>query len=304
MAKADKIWLDGKMVAWDEAKVHVLTHSLHYGMGVFEGIRCYRTGDGKSAIFRLREHMQRFYESAHICLMEIPFPMEKLMDVCAEVLHANKFKEGYLRPLAFFGDGAMGVGSVNPVRVCIATWPWGAYLGEDGLKKGIRAKVSSYTRMQVNAFMVRGKITGQYVNSSLAKREVTMAGYDEAIMLDSQGYVAEASGENVFMVKNGQLLTPSLSSPVLAGITRDSVIQIATELGHTVKERKFTRDAMYIADELFFTGTAAEVTPVREIDNRRIGTGTPGPVTKKVQETYFRCVHGEEPRHKEWLTYI
>ncbi|HVI74184.1 MAG TPA: branched-chain amino acid transaminase [Anaeromyxobacteraceae bacterium] len=303
MDKAKKIWLDGKLVAWDEAKVHVLTHALHYGVGVFEGIRAYKTADGRSAVFRLREHMQRLYDSAHILLMEIPYPIEQLHEACLETLRANGQPEGYLRPLAFFGYGSMGVGAVNPVQVTIASWPWGAYLSEEGLKHGIRAKVSSFTRLHVNVNMVRAKVSGQYVNSFLANREASLSGFDEAILLDTDGYVAEGSGENIYIVKDGTIFTPPLSSPVLAGITRDSVLRIAKDLGVPVCEQKFTRDTMYLADELFMTGTAAEVTPVREVDHRRIGRGEPGPVTKKIQETYFRAVHGEEPRYREWLTY-
>ena len=301
MVKADRIWIDGKLVAFEDARVHVLTHALHYGIGVFEGIRAYRTADGRSAVFRLREHVQRLYDSAHIVLMEVPFPADELEAACVEVLRANKLAEGYIRPLAFFGAGAMGVGAQNPVQVIVAAWPWGAYLSEEGVKRGIRAKISSFTRMHVNVQMVRAKISGQYVNSFLATREAALSGYEEAILLDTEGYVAEGAGENIFIVKHGVLQTPPLSSAVLAGITRDSVLKIARDLGVPVKEEKFTRDAMYLADELFMTGTAAEVTPVREVDNRRIGKGEPGPVTKRIQETFFRAVRGEEPRYREWL---
>jgi branched-chain amino acid aminotransferase len=301
MIKADKIWMDGKLVAFEDSKVHVLTHALHYGIGVFEGIRAYKGADGRSAIFRLREHVQRLYDSAHIVLMEIPFSGDQLEQACVEVLKANRLEAGYLRPLAFFGAGAMGVGATNPVQVIVAAWPWGAYLSEEGLKRGIRAKVSSFNRMHVNVQMVRAKISGQYVNSFLATREAALSGYEEAILLDTEGYVAEGAGENIFIVKNGVLQTPPLSSAVLAGITRDSVLRIAKDLGVPVKEEKFTRDTMYLADELFLTGTAAEVTPVREVDNRRIGKGEPGPVTKRIQETFFRAVRGEEQRYREWL---
>jgi branched-chain amino acid aminotransferase len=301
MVKADRIWMDGKLVAFDDARVHVLTHALHYGIGVFEGIRAYRGADGRSGVFRLREHLQRLYDSAHVVLMQIPFAIEQLEAACIEVLRANALAEGYIRPLAFFGAGAMGVGAQNPVQVIVAAWPWGAYLSEEGLTRGIRAKVSSFTRMHVNVQMVRAKISGQYVNSFLATREAALSGYEEAILLDTEGYVAEGAGENIFIVKNGVLQTPPLSSAVLAGITRDSVLRIARDLGVPVKEEKFTRDAMYLADELFMTGTAAEVTPVREVDDRRIGRGEPGPVTKRVQETFFRAVRGEEPRYREWL---
>jgi branched-chain amino acid aminotransferase len=301
MIKADKIWMDGKLVAFEDSKVHVLTHALHYGIGVFEGIRAYKGADGRSAIFRLREHIQRLYDSAHIVLMEIPFTGDQLEKACVEVLKANKLDAGYLRPLAFFGAGAMGVGATNPVQVIVAAWPWGAYLSEEGLRRGIRAKVSSFNRMHVNVQMVRAKISGQYVNSFLATREAALSGYEEAILLDTEGYVAEGAGENIFIVKNGVLQTPPLSSAVLAGITRDSVLRIARDLGVPVKEEKFTRDTMYLADELFMTGTAAEVTPVREVDNRRIGKGEPGPVTKRIQDAFFRAVRGEEPRYREWL---
>jgi branched-chain amino acid aminotransferase len=301
MVKADRIWMDGKLVAFEDAKVHVLTHTLHYGIGVFEGIRAYRTADGRSAVFRLKEHVQRLYDSAHVVLMQIPFTPEQLEAACIEVLRANKLAEGYVRPLAFFGAEAMGIGAPNPVQVIVAAWPWGAYLSEEGLKRGIRAKVSSFTRMHVNVQMVRAKICGQYVNSYLATREAALSGYEEAILLDTEGYVAEGAGENIFIVKNGTLQTPPLSSAVLGGITRDSVLRIARDHGIPVKEEKFTRDAMYLADELFMTGTAAEVTPVREVDNRRVGKGEPGPVTKKIQDTYFRVIRGEEPRYREWL---
>jgi branched-chain amino acid aminotransferase len=301
MVKADRIWMDGKLVPFGDAQVHVLTHALHYGIGVFEGIRAYRGADGRSGVFRLREHLQRLYDSAHVVLMQIPFQIEQLETACVEVLRANRLAEGYIRPLAFFGSGAMGVGAQNPVQVIVAAWPWGAYLSEEGVKRGIRAKVSSFTRMHVNVQMVRAKISGQYVNSFLATREAALSGYEEAILLDTEGYVAEGAGENIFIVKNGVLQTPPLSSAVLAGITRDSVLRIARDLGVPVKEEKFTRDAMYLADELFMTGTAAEVTPVREVDNRRIGKGEPGPVTKKIQETFFRAVRGEDPRYREWL---
>jgi branched-chain amino acid aminotransferase len=302
MQKAETIWLDGKLVPWESATTHVLTHALHYGVGVFEGIRAYKGADGKSAVFRLREHLVRLHESAHIVLMQIPYPVDALQAACLEVMRSNKLAEGYIRPVAYFGAGAMGVGAMNPVQVAVAAWPWGAYLGEEALAKGIRAKVSSFTRMHVNVNMVRAKVTGQYVNSFLATREAALAGYEEAILLDTEGYVAEGAGENIYIVKNGTLYTPPLSSAVLAGITRDSVLRIARDLGIPVAEQKFTRDTMYVADELFMTGTAAEVTPVREVDNRRIGSGSPGPVTKRLQETYLRAVRGGEPRYREWLT--
>jgi branched-chain amino acid aminotransferase len=305
--RADKIWLDGKFVKWDEGRVHLMTQALHYGLGVFEGIRAYKTKDGRIAIFRLQDHIRRFYDSAHICLLNMPFSEETIAEACLELLRLQKdrFANGaYLRPIAFMGDGAMGLGAVNPTRMAITAWDWGAYLGEKGLRDGIRAKVSSFTRMHVNVNMVRGKITGQYVNSILAKREAVLAGYDEAIMLDISGFVAEASGENLFCIgRKGNIRTPPLSSPILAGITRDTVIKILRDNGREVNEVTFTRDALYISDEVFFTGTAAEVTPVVEVDNRRVGNGKPGTVTKFVQDAYFKVVRGQDPRYSDWLTY-
>lgn len=306
--RADQIWLDGKMVKWDEGQVHVMTHALHYGLGVFEGIRAYKTHDGRLAVFRLREHIRRLLDSAHIIQLKMPYSEDELVEACLEVLRRQKalFANGaYLRPVAFMGDGAMGLGAVNPTRVSVTAWDWGAYLGDKGLKEGIRAKVSSFTRMHVNVNMVRGKITGQYVNSILAKREAVNAGYDEAILLDISGFVAEASGENIFMVnKKGVIKTPPLSSPILDGITRDTVLQLLRDSGRAVEEVTFTRDALYIGNEIFFTGTAAEITPVREVDNRTVGDGKVGPISRFVQETYFRTVRGQEPRYAEWLTYV
>ena len=307
-ARSEQIWLDGKLIKWDEGQVHVMTHALHYGLGVFEGIRAYRTHDGRLAVFRLREHIDRLFDSAHICMMKLPYTVEQLMEACLELLRKQKdqFANGaYLRPIAFMGDGAMGLGAINPTRVAVTAWDWGAYLGDRGIREGIRAKVSSFTRMHVNVNMVRGKISGQYVNSILAKREAVLAGYDEAILLDISGFVAEASGENIFLVnKKGIIKTPPLSSPILDGITRDTVLKILRDSGRAVEEVTVTRDALYIANEVFFTGTAAEITPVREVDNRTVGTGKPGPITQYVQETYFRTVRGQEPRYIEWLTYV
>ncbi len=308
LVRADQIWLDGKLVKWDEGHVHVMTHALHYGLGVFEGIRAYRTHDGRLAVFRLREHIERLLDSAHICMMKLPYTVEQLMEACLELLRKQKelFANGaYLRPIAFMGDGAMGLGAINPTRMAVTAWDWGAYLGDKGIREGIRAKVSSFTRLHVNVNMVRGKISGQYVNSILAKREAVLAGYDEAILLDISGFVAEASGENIFLVnKKGIIKTPPLSSPILDGITRDSVLKILRDSGRQVEEVTVTRDALYIANEVFFTGTAAEITPVREVDDRQVGTGKPGPITQYVQETYFRAVRGQEPRYSEWLTYV
>jgi len=301
--KMEKIWLDGKMIPWDEAKVHVLTHTLHYGLGVFEGIRCYECEDGRSAIFRLQEHIDRLYDSGNILLMKIPFPKEQIVEACKEIFRTNKLKAGYLRPLVFMGDGAMGLHAENPIRVTVIAWPWGTYLGEDGVKNGIRAKVSSFTRHHVNVTMTKSKAVSNYVNSILAKREAVLGGYDETVMLDTQGHVSEASGENLFFVKNGKIFTPPTTS-ALQGITRDTVIQLLGDSGLKVIEQYSTRDDLYIADEIFLTGTAAEITPIRELDNRSIGTGKPGPVTQKVQKEYFDLVKGKNAKHAEWLSYL
>ncbi|MBI5598284.1 MAG: branched-chain amino acid transaminase [Deltaproteobacteria bacterium] len=304
MEKSKKIWLDGKFVDWDKANVHVLTHTLHYGLGVFEGIRCYKCeGDG-SAVFRLNEHTDRFFASAHIAQMEMPFSKDVINGAVKETLRVNGLDEGYIRPIAFLGDGSMGIyPKENPVRVAIAAWRWGAYLGEEGLKKGIRAKISSFTRHHVNVSMTKAKIVGNYVNSILAKREVVAAGYDEAVLLDTDGYVAEGSGENIFIVKDGILKTTPLTS-VLAGITRDSVIRIAGDLSMKVIEQRFTRDELYIADEAFFTGTAAEITPVREVDGRKIGDNKPGPITKQIQRAFFDIVKGKNKKYGAWLSRV
>jgi len=302
--KAKFIWLDGEFIPWDQANVHILTHSLHYGLGVFEGVRAYQTADGRTAIFRLQEHTQRLFDSAHIVQMEIPFTVAQINQACLELLRKNGQKEAYLRPLAFIGDGAMGLyPKDNPIRVALISWVWGAYLGEEGLLRGIRLKTSSFTRHHVNIAMTKAKVTGHYINSILAKREVTAAGYDEALLLDTAGYVAEASGENIFAVKNGVLRTPPLTA-VLSGVTRDSIMIMARDLGLDVREDRFSRDELYIADEIFLTGTAAEITPVREVDDRRIGAGKPGPVTQKLQAAYFDLVHGKLPRYQNWLSYV
>ena len=302
--KVEKIWLDGKMIPWEAAQVHVLTHTLHYGMGAFEGIRCYQCKDGRSAIFRLEDHIARLYDSCHILLMEMPFPKDVLIQACKDIFRVNNLKEGYLRPLAFLGDGEMGLyATSNPVRVTVVAWPWGAYLGEEGVKNGIRAKVSSFTRHHINITMTKSKAVANYLNSILAKREAMMAGYDETIMLDDRGHVAEASGENIFFVKNGIIYTPPTTS-ALQGVTRDSVITLLREEGHDVQEKFFPRDELYIADEIFLTGTAAEITPIRELDNRKIGTGRPGPITEKVKKNYFDLVRGGNSKHPEWLSYL
>ena len=302
--KVSKIWMDGKLIGWDEANVHILTQTIHYGLGVFEGIRCYQCHDDRSAIFRLREHITRLFDSARICFMTMPYSEDEIADACIQTLTVNKLPAGYIRPIAFIGDGAMGLHPQNnPIRVAIVVWPWGAYLGDEALEKGIRAKISSFTRHHVNASMTKAKVCGNYVNSILAKLEVTKAGYDEALLMDTEGYISEGSGENVFIVKNGKLKTTPLTS-ILGGITRDSIITIARDLGIAVTEERFTRDEVYTADEAFFTGTAAEITPIRELDERPLGAGKPGPVTKKLQGTFFDAVKGKNKKYENWLTYL
>lgn len=302
--KVSKIWMDGKLIPWEEANVHILTHSLHYGLGAFEGIRCYLCQDGKSAVFRLREHVDRLFDSAQIGDIKIPYTKREISEACKEILRVNQLKEGYIRPIVFIGEGVMGVyPGDNPIRVAIITWSWGAYLGEEALEKGIRIKVSSFTRHHVNVMMTKAKICGNYVNSVLTKREVMKMGYDEALMLDTEGYVSEASGENIFMVKKGVLKTTPLTS-ILPGITRDSVIQIAKAKKITLLEERFTRDELYTAQEAFFTGTATELTPIREVDDRIIGDGKPGPMTKEIQATFFDIVRGRNPEYREWLAYL
>ncbi len=303
MEKTERIWLDGRLVAWDEAQVHVLTHSLHYGLGVFEGIRCYAGDDGRSAIFRLREHIDRLYGSAHVLDLPIPYPREALMQACVDTVRANRLRECYLRPLAFMSDGEMGLAARTPTRVAVAAWPWGAYLGDDGLKKGIRVKTSSFQRFHPNTLLTKAKATGHYVNSILAAREARVAGYDEALLLDVDGYVSEASGENIFIVSEGVVKTTPLPT-VLGGITRHAVLRMLADLGIPAREERFTRDEVYLADEAFFTGTAVEVTPIRELDDRRIGDGTPGPMTRRLQDLFFAVVRGREERYQSWLTYV
>ena len=299
-----RIWLDGRFVDWSEARVHVLTHTLHYGLGVFEGIRCYRTVDGRSAVFRLGDHLRRLYDSAHINLMDVPFPRAVLEEACLEALRQNDLPEGYVRPLVFIGDGEMGLNpGRNPIRVAVMAWAWGKYLGEEGVQRGIRAKVSTFSRHHVNAKMTKGKTCGDYVNSILAKREALLDGYDEAILLDTQGLVSEASGENIFVVRDGVLATPTLHS-VLGGVTRATVIELARDKGIPVVEAAITRDELYIADEVFLTGTAAEVTPIREIDRRAIGAGARGPVTRVLQSAFFDVATGRDRKYERWLTYL
>ena len=301
--KTKKIWMDGRFVDWDDANVHVLTHTLHYGLGVFEGIRCYKTEKG-SAIFRLDEHVERLFDSAHIFTMEMPFSRKEIASAIIETVRVNKIRECYIRPLVYIGYGAMGLyPKDNPVRVSIAVWPWGAYLGEEGIRKGIRVKVSSYTRHHVNVDMTRGKVCGYYVNSQIAKKEAIACGYDEALMLDTEGYVSEGSGENVFIVRDGRIKTTPLTS-ILEGITRESIIQIAKDQKIPVIEERFTRDELYISDEAFFTGTAAEVTPIREVDGRKVGSGKRGKITEKLQSVFFDVVKGRNKKYASWLTRI
>jgi branched-chain amino acid aminotransferase len=302
--KTEKIWFDGKLVNWEDATVHVLSHGLHYGTGYFEGIRCYALVDGRSAVFRLQDHMRRFADSGRILGFPLPYSIDDLEQATFEVIRANKLRECYIRPLAFLGLGEMGVyAPKNPVNVCIAVWPWGAYLGDEGLRNGIRAKVSSFTRHHVNVMMTKSKATGNYINSVLAKSEAKKAGYDEAIMLDAEGYVSEASGENIFIVRNGLMKTTPLTS-ILPGITRASILDIARDKGYKVVEERFTRDELYTADEAFFTGTAAELTPVREVDDRRIGAGSRGPITADIQQTFFEIIKGQNEKYQAWLAYL
>ena len=304
MSMADRdgqIWYDGKLVPWRDANTHVLTHSLHYGLAVFEGVRAYKTTRG-TAIFRLKEHTERLFNSAHIYMMKIPYSRDEIMAAQKEVVRANKLEECYIRPIAFYGSEKMGVSPKGAsVRVAIAAWPWGAYLGPEAIEKGIRVKTSSFARHHVNVSMCRAKYSGTYANSILANLEATEHGYDEGLLLDVDGFVAEGSGENLFMVKNGYLYEPELTS-ALIGITRDSVITLAAEMGLKVSARRITRDDLYIADEAFFTGTAAEVTPIRELDGRTIGEGKRGPITTRIQKMFFECVTGKAENHRDWLS--
>lgn len=303
--KLDTIWLDGSLVPWDQATDHLLAHTMHYGVGAFEGIRAYQRSDGRTAIFRLRDHVERLLDSCTICTMDCPYTRDQLMAACAEVVKANRIAACYLRPLVYLGYGALGLGSFEPpVRTMVACYEWGPYLGEEGLKRGIRCLVSGFTRANSNAVMNKGKICGQYVPSVLAKRMAVKSGFEEALMLDPQGYVAEATGENIFVVKHGVVRTPPTSSTILAGITRDTTIQLLREHGIEVREAMIARDELYIADEVFLTGTAAEITPVREIDHRKVGRGEVGPVTRRLQESFFSIVKGSDNKHEAWLAYV
>ncbi|MBZ0236203.1 MAG: branched-chain amino acid transaminase [Deltaproteobacteria bacterium] len=302
--KVESIWIDGKLVPWDDATDHMLAHTLHYGVGAFEGIRAYQRTDGKTAVFRLREHIDRLFDSATICTMDVPFTREQVIAACADVVRTNKMTSAYLRPLVYLGAGALGLGSFEPpVRTVVAAFEWGAYLGDEGLKKGIRCIISGYTRSSSSSIMNKGKICGQYVTSVLAKRLALKSGYDEALMLDPQGYVAEGTGENIFVVKNGVVRTPPLGAAILAGITRDTAIQLLRERGVEVREEMIARDELYTADEVFLTGTAAEITPVREIDQRKLGKGE-WPITKGLQESFFAVVKGGDTKHDHWLHFV
>ncbi len=300
--KTDKIWMDGKLVPWDEANVHVLTHTLHYGAGVFEGIRAYKAKNG-TAVFRLTDHMRRLFRSAKILMMDVPFSVDQLVEATKETVRANNLEAGYIRPLVYFGYGEMGLNPLNnPVQVSIAVWPWGTYLGDEGVAHGIRVKVSSWDRIDANAYPPQMKSTGGYLNSILAKLEVLKAGYEEALFLTPNGYIAEGPGESFFIVRDGVLITPPTQSAGLDSITRESVMTIARDLGYEVREHDLVRSDAYLADEAFFTGTAAELTPIREIDDRLIGE--PGPITKKLQETFFAATKGEVETYREWNEYV
>ncbi|RMD82687.1 MAG: branched-chain amino acid transaminase [Candidatus Dadabacteria bacterium] len=296
--------MDGELVPWDEARVHVLTHTLHYGLGAFEGLRCYQCRDGRSAIFRLRDHMVRLWQSTRILGIEPPYNVDEMCQACIETVRANELRECYIRPLVYVGEGEMGLAATNnPVRMSVAAWPWGSYLGDDGLRNGIRVRTSSFQRFHVNTLLTKAKAVGHYVNSILASLEARTAGYDESLMLDVDGYAAEGCGENLFIVRDGRVKTPPIGT-ILEGITRRSVIELLRAAGVEVVEERFTRDEIYIADEAFFTGTAAEVTPIRSLDDRTIGNGKPGPITRRLQEDYFAVIKGERPEYQDWLTYV
>jgi branched-chain amino acid aminotransferase len=299
-----KIWMDGELVEWRDAKIHVLTHTLHYGCGVFEGVRAYDTVRG-TAIFRLPEHTERFFNSAKILRMKLPYSFEQVIEAQKEVVRANRLKSCYLRPLAWIGSEKLGVSPKgNRIHVMVAAWPWGAYLGEEGLKRGIRVKTSSYTRHHVNITMTQAKAVSNYSNSILANMEALDDGYDEALLLDASGFVSEGAGENIFIVRKGVLYTPDLSAGALAGITRSTVFAICADLGLKLVEKRITRDEVYIADEAFFSGTAAEITPIRELDRVEIGSGSRGPITEKIQNAFFDIVNGRNPKYAEWLSAV
>ena len=303
--KVNKIWLEGEMVDWDDAQEHLLAHTLHYGLGAFEGIRAYRRADGRTAIFRLAEHIHRLFDTCKLITIQPRFDFQQVCDACVELVRTNGLEEAYLRPLVYIGTGAMGVYAPdNPIRTTVICWRWGAYLGAGALDNGVRTKISAWIRHHPSIALAKGKITGQYTNSILAKRDAKMSGYDEAILMDVNGNVCEGSGENLFVVKNGVLLTPPLSASILAGITRETVLTLAQEEGIPVREANITRDQLFLADEVFFSGTAVEVTPVVEVDNRPVGDGKVGPITKKLQGRYFDVVKGSDESHPEWLTFV
>ncbi len=300
-----KIWMDGQMVEWRDAKIHVLTHTLHYGCGAFEGVRAYKGDDGSTAIFRLEEHTTRLFNSAKILRMVIPFTKEEVNQAQIDVIRANQLESGYLRPLTWVGDKKLGVSTKgNDIHLMVAAWPWGAYLGEEGMKRGIRVKISSYTRHHVNITMTQAKAVSNYTNSILANREATDDGYDEAVLLDASGFVSEGAGENIFVIKDGVVYTPDLSAGALNGITRNTVLHICKDLGLELVQKRITRDEVYISDEVFFTGTAAEVTPIREIDRIEIGSGSRGPITEKIQSAFFDIVNGRNPKYAHWLSKV
>ncbi|KQV99649.1 branched-chain amino acid transaminase [Rhizobacter sp. Root1221] len=305
MADRDgKIWMDGQLVDWRDAKIHVLTHTLHYGCGAFEGVRAYNTVNG-TAIFRLREHTERLFNSAKILRMKIPFTQEQVMQAQLDVVRENKLESCYLRPLTWIGDEKLGVSPKgNKIHLMVAAWAWGAYLGEEGLKRGIRVKTSSFTRHHVNITMTQAKAVSNYSNSILANMEATEDGYDEALLLDSAGFVSEGAGENIFIIKGGVVYTPDLSAGALNGITRNTILAICGDLGLKLVEKRITRDEVYISDEAFFTGTAAEVTPIRELDRIEIGQGSRGPITEKIQSAFFDIVNGRNPKYAEWLSKV
>ncbi|APS00501.1 branched-chain amino acid transaminase [Pajaroellobacter abortibovis] len=303
--KEKKIWMDGEWIDWEQAQVHVLIHSLHYGLGVFEGIRAYRHPDDRPVIFRLEEHLTRLFDSCRLISMDLKWTNEELTEACRNIISLNEMKEGYIRPLVFAGDHAMGLYAPdNPIRACIIAWKWGPYLGRDSLKAGIHCKISSFARHHVNISLVKAKLTGQYTNSILARKEAKLAGYDEAILLDSQGYLAEGTGENLFLIKKGVLYTPDASCSILDGITRNTILTLAREEGIPTVETRLTRDQLYLADEAFLTGTAAELIPIREVDNRLIGERQAGPITRHLQQRYFNIVTGHDQTHPEWYTYV
>jgi branched-chain amino acid aminotransferase len=305
MIESQYAWMNGKIIPFAQATTHVSAFTLHYGVAAFEGIRCYKRADGRSAVFRLREHIERLFGSMKVCGNQVPFSVEDIENACLEVLRQNNLAEAYLRPLVYAGPGSLGLGSKDaPIEAVVIAFPWGAYLGDEAITKGIRAHMSTYVRGHVNNIMSKAKLSGQYINSVLAKREAQRQGFDEAIMLDADGRVAEGTGENIFAIHKGRIYTPPLDMAILEGITRDAVITLAKAEGFEVVEQSFTRDFLYQVSEVFFTGTACEVTPVREIDNRTIGTGSPGPVTRKLQAAFAAAVKGPGASHPEWLTYV